>query len=516
MSKAILQTVPSAIHSTNTEQAIGVATVDPRRWLALAVVLTAPFLSVLDFFIVNISVPAIQSGLHASFAQVQLVIAGYGLTYAVFLITGGRLGDIYGRKRMFMLGMGGFTLASALCGFAHSPNMLLWSRLLQGVMAAVMVPQVLAIIQVSFPAGERSRAFGIFGSVLGLASIAGQLLGGLLIGANLFGLTWRPVFLVNVPVGIVALVVTARMLRESRSEAKLRLDLIGVALVSAALFLLVGSLVEGGEAAWGAYTYAGIGASLVVFVAFVFFERWKTRRDGSPLVALTLFRDRAFVVGLGITLLFFSGLGAFFLTLTVYLQTGLRFAPAAAGLAFTPFAIGFFFASNLSVKLLPKLQSRILNLGTGMMTAGLLLLIALVSAEGLALRGWQMIPVLLIYGTGQGFVIAPLFNIILSGIHGSDAGSASGVLSTVQQVASAIGVAALGSVFFGLLRAGGAVGSAAANAAAAYPSAFAATLWYNAALLAVTFLLVFALPRECCGESLVGDDGEPLVVAAHV
>lgn len=514
MSKAALRAMPPVNHSVAAEHVADSTVIDPRRWHALPIILTAPFLSVLDFFIVNISVPAIQSGLGATFAQVQLVIAGYGLTYAVFLITGGRLGDIYGRKRMFMLGMGGFTLASALCGFAHSPNMLVVSRLFQGVMAAVMVPQVLAIIQVSFPSHERSRAFGIFGTVLGLASILGQLLGGLLLGANLFGLTWRPIFLVNVPVGVIALAATARVLRESRSDIRLRLDLGGVAIISTALFLLVGSLVEGREANWGAWTYTGIVGSLMMLVGFVFYERWKTARDGSPLVALSLFRDRAFVVGLCITLLFFSGLGAFFLTFTVYLQTGLRFSPVAAGLIFAPFAVGFSLASTLSVKLVPRLQSRILNLGSGMMIIGLVLLMLLVRADGVAMRGWHMVPVLFIYGTGQGFVIAPLFNIILSGVKGSDAGSASGILSTVQQVASAVGVAAIGSIFFGLLHTTG--GSDLQPMSVVYPGAFAATLWYNAGLLAATFLLVFALPRECCGEFKAGAGSKAISAGAHV
>ena len=467
--------------------------VDPNRWRALCIILIAPFLSVLDFFIVNISIPSIQSGLHATFAEVQLVIAGYGLTYAVFLVTGGRLGDIYGRKRMFMLGMGGFTLASALCGFAHSTNMLIVSRLLQGLMAALMVPQTLAIVQVSFPQKERSLAFGSFGASLGLASIAGQLLGGLLISANLFGLTWRPVFLVNLPVGIIALFLAWPILKESRSPKCLRLDPGGVAIISVALFLLVYPLVEGREAGWPVWTYLSVAASFVMLVGFVFYERWKERHDHSPLVALSLFRDRAFVIGLGIILLFFGGLASFFLTLTVFLQTGLNFTPLAAGLAFAPFAMGFFAASTASVKLQPKLKSRILNLGAGLMITGLLWLIHAVRVDGVALHGSNLILVLLVYGIGQGFVTAPLFNIILSGIGGEDAGSASGILSTMQQIASAIGVAVIGSIFFGLLEEGGSPG------AQSYVGAFATTLLYNVGLLAATFLLVLFLPRGCTG-----------------
>lgn len=467
--------------------------IDPNRWRALGIILLAPFLSVLDFFIVNISIPSIQSGLHATFAQVQLVIAGYGLTYAVFLVTGGRLGDIYGRKRMFMLGMGGFTLASALCGFAHSPNMLIVSRLLQGLMAALMVPQTLAIVQVSFPQKERSLAFGSFGATLGLGSIAGQLLGGLLISANLFGLTWRPVFLVNLPVGIIALFLAWPILRESRSPKCLRLDPGGVGLVSVALFLLVYPLVEGREAGWPAWAFLCLAGSVLMLIGFVFYERRKQARDGSPLVALSLFSNRAFVVGLGIILLFFGGLASFFLTLTVFLQTGLNFTPLAAGLAFAPFAVGFFAASTASVKLQPKLKSRILSLGAVLMIAGLLWLAHIVRSDGAGLHGSNLIAVLLIYGIGQGFITAPLFNIILSGIGGEDGGSASGVLSTMQQIASAIGVAVIGSVFFGLL------GGGSSPDTRSYVDAFSTTLYYNVGLLAATFLLILFLPRGCTG-----------------
>lgn len=476
-----------------TDEAEETTQVDLNRWRALIIILLAPFLSVLDFFIVNISIPSIQSGLHATFAEVQLVIAGYGLTYAVFLVTGGRLGDIYGRKRMFMLGMGGFTLASALCGFAHSPNMLIVSRLLQGLMAALMVPQTLAIVQVSFPQKERSLAFGSFGATLGLASIAGQLLGGLLISANLFGLTWRPIFLVNLPVGIIALFLAWPILKESRSPKCLRLDPGGVAIISVALFLLVYPLIEGREAGWPMWTYLSVAASMVLLFGFIFYERRKERRDGSPLVALSLFRDRAFVIGLGIIVLFFGGLASFFLTLTVFLQTGLNFTPLAAGLAFAPFAVGFFAASTASVKLQPKLKSRILNLGAGLMITGLLWLAHVVRVDGTLLHGSNLILVLLVYGVGQGLVTAPLFNIILSGIGGEDAGSASGVLSTMQQIASAIGVAVIGSIFFGLLGGGSNPG------AQSYVGAFATTLFYNIALLAATFLLVLFLPRDCTG-----------------
>src|SRR5947209_5875431 len=223
------------------------AAAERRRWLTLAVVLTAAFLGTLDFFIINLALPAIQADLHASFAQVQLVIAAYGLAYAVCLITGGRLGDIYGRKRVFLGGVAGFTAASVLCGLAPSPEALIAARVLQGVVAALLFPQVLSIIQVTFPAPERGRAFSVFGLAQGAASFSGIVLGGALVEADLFGLGWRPIFLVNLPIGLLTLAAGWVLVPESRSPTARRLDLGGVAVVTAALFLLVYPLVQGRE-----------------------------------------------------------------------------------------------------------------------------------------------------------------------------------------------------------------------------------------------------------------------------
>ncbi len=223
---------------------------DTRRWLALAVVVSASFMAIFDQFVVNVAIPTMQRDLHASFAQIQFVIAGYALAYAVTLITGGRLGDIYGRKRLFMLGMAGFTLASALCGLAPGPELLVGARLVQGFGAALMSPQVLSIIQVTFPPEERSKALGVYGAVIGIASLAGQALGGFLIRADLFGLGWRIVFLINLPIGGAALIAARALVPETRSAAATRLDLGGVAIVTAGLFLLTFPLVEGRDAGW--------------------------------------------------------------------------------------------------------------------------------------------------------------------------------------------------------------------------------------------------------------------------
>jgi len=270
---------------------------DPRRWIALAVVLTAGFMQLVDISIVNVAIPSIQRDLDATYSQIQWVLAGYQLAFAVMLITGGRLGDIYGRKRLFMIGMAGFTLASAFCGLAQNPGMLIGSRVFQGLMGAIMFPQILSVIQVTFPPRERSTAFGMFGATIGLATITGPLVGGLLIDANLLGLEWRPIFLVNVPIGIAALVFAARFLAESKAPRALRLDPVGVAIVTAGLLLLVFPLVQGRDVGWPLWTFLSMAAAVPVLAGFGVYERRKKARDGSPLVDPDLFRQRSFVPG---------------------------------------------------------------------------------------------------------------------------------------------------------------------------------------------------------------------------
>src|SRR6202046_305073 len=234
----------------------------PRRWLTLVILLLAAFMNLLDVSIVNIAIPSIQRDLHASYADVQWALAGYTLAYALVLITGGRLGDAFGRKRLFLIGVIGFTIMSALCGAAQSAEMLIACRVVQGAMGGIMVPQVLSVIQVISPPAERIKALAGFGVTAGLGTVSGPLLGGLLIQHNLFGWDWRPIFLINVPVGIVAIVASAILVRESRAPRRPRLDPAGVVLVSAALLLLLYPLVEGRQLGWPLWTYVSMGAAV--------------------------------------------------------------------------------------------------------------------------------------------------------------------------------------------------------------------------------------------------------------
>jgi EmrB/QacA subfamily drug resistance transporter len=429
---------------------------DPRRWMALVCVLTAAFMVLLDISIVNVAIPSIQSNLHASFGEVQLVLAGYALAYAVLLITGGRLGDIFGRKRMFMLGMAGFVVASALCGLAQNPTMLVSSRVLQGLMAALMYPQVLSVIQVLFPPQERGKAFGIFGAIIGLATVTGPLAGGLIIRDDITGSSWRWIFLVNLPIGIASLVAAARVLPESRSPQATHLDLTGVAIVTTGLGLLVFPLVEGRDLGWPAWSFVLLAISPIALALFVTYER-RIQSGGSPLVLLSLFGNRSFRVGWLMSGLFFAGIPSFFFVFSLMLQIGLGFSALHAGLTTIPFSVASAIASTMSVRLAPKLGRNILALGTGLLIIGMLGLVLAIATQGESINSWELFPPLFVSGLGLGTVIAPLLNIILGGVTGREAGSASGLITTIQQVGGAIGVAVIGVIFFGLLgsRAGG-------------------------------------------------------------
>ncbi len=425
--------------------------IERRQWLTLALVLGGSFMTVFDLFVVNVAIPTMQRDLHASFAQVQFVIAGYGLAYAVTLVTGGRLGDIYGRKRLFMIGMAGFTLASAFCGLAPGPWPLVVARILQGLAAAALAPQVLSIIQVTFSPTERGRALATFGAVIGFAATAGQVLGGLLIRANLLGLSWRPVFLVNIPVGVGVLIAARRLLAESRSATASRLDLGGVGILTVGLTLLTFPLVAGREAGWPAWAWFCLLAAVPVLAGFVVFERAKAARGGSPLVVLRLFRQRAFVAGLLVTLLFNAQSGGYFLSFALYLQIGLHFSALEAGLMLGWGAVGFFIAANLSARLIPRLGSRLVVCGLALLIVAGLASVAVVHRHPEALPMPLFALLTAVQGLGAGTTSPPLIGAALAGIERDDAGAASGALVTAQQIGGALGVAIIGVVLFGVL-----------------------------------------------------------------
>jgi EmrB/QacA subfamily drug resistance transporter len=435
------------------------------RWLVLGIVLTAVFMQLLDTTITTVAVPSIQSSLHTTFGEVQLVLAGYSLAFACVLITGGRLGDIYGRRRLFLIGMGTFTAASAVCGAAPNGLTLVIARIVQGMCSGLMFPQVLAILQVTFPAREKQKAFASYGATIGLATILGPVLGGSLIELNLLGTDWRAIFYVNVPVGLVALAAGARQVRESTAADADRLDLIGVLLATAGLFLLVLPLVVGRDQGWPAWSLGMLAGSLPVLVGFAGYERALTRRPGSsPLLRTTLFRQRSFSVGLVLCLVFFAGVPSFFFTFLLTLQVGFGYQPVAAGAVTLAFAVMVAAASARSAAVVSRLGSWTLLVGCALLAVGMAGVFGLLRWAGTGLHGYQLTPALLVAGTGAGLVLAPLTGVILAGIRSADAGAASGVLATAQQVGAAAGIAVVGIVLFGQLSA-----NASSSAAIAVP-----------------------------------------------
>ncbi|MEU6993166.1 MFS transporter [Streptomyces sp. NPDC046465] len=479
--------------STTSVPGTPVATGDRRRWFALAIVMTAAFMDLVDVTIVNIAIPSIQRNEGASLSQIQWITAGYALAFAAGLITGGRLGDIHGRKRLFLIGITGFTIASALCGFAVNPEMLVASRILQGGMAAMMVPQVLSIVHATFPAHERGKVFGLFGMVVGLGAVSGPLLGALLTEWNIFGLQWRPIFLINLPVGIVGLLLGRKFIAESRAPRALKLDLVGVVLVSLGLLMLLYPLTRGRELDWPVWGYVMMAGAFVVFGALIAYEKWKAAKDGSPLVELSLFKVKSFAAGIAVQTVFGIALGIFFLVWTLYMQVGLGWTALRAGVTGVPFSIAVSAAAGISVqKLVPRFGRKVLQTGALTMAAGVLIYIWEADRYGADITSWQMALPLAVMGIGMGLIVAPITDAVLSDVPQEHAGSASGLINTVQQMGNALGLGLVSVAFFGVID----EHVAPNRIPAEFADGFQNALWWVMGVLVVIFLLMFALPAK--------------------
>ncbi|MET9913784.1 MFS transporter [Streptomyces sp. NPDC006476] len=438
-------------HAADETYLAGEGEPDPQRWRAAAVILVAIALDLIDTTIVNVALPVLQTDLGAGKAALQWVAAAYTLTFALSLITVGRVGDMLGRKRMISIGIVVFVAASLLCGAAQSTEMLIASRVLQGLGGAIVMTQGLSVFQVSFPPKERAAVFGMFGALSGVAAMLGPVLGGVLVNADLFGWSWRPIFLVNVPVGLFALIGVNLYVRESRSPNVKHLDLVGVALVTLALLSLLYPLVQGEQDGWPTWSFVAMGCSVPLFVIFGLYERRKASRDGSALVEPSLFKERSFVAGLLVMLSFFAIISGLFFPFTLYLQVGLGFSPLAAGLATVPFSFGAMITSSFSAVLAIKMGRKVLSIGMVIMGVGMVALIWTIDHFGSATGGWDLAPALAVLGLGLGFVISPVVDIVLGGVPVEHAGSGSGVLSTADQLGAAAGVAVIGVLFFNLL-----------------------------------------------------------------
>src|SRR5262245_9587004 len=424
------------------------------HWAPLPFVWIAPFMVVLDFFIVNVAIPSMQSELHAGTGAVEWVIAGYGLTSAVGLIIGGRLGDRFGRRRMFSLGLLLFTIASLGCGIAPTSSLLVAGRIAQGLAAALLTPQALAILGVVYTGARRVRAFSIYGMALGLAAVSGQLIGGALIQANPAGLGWRTVFLINLPIGLLGLVLVPRLVPESRADGSPRLDLTGAGIVTLALTTILLPLIDGRSHGWPLWTWVSLAVSPFLLYGFARHQSWLGRRGGEPLLDPALFRERAFTVGLIAQLAFFSGMASFFLVLALYLQQGRGLDPLEAGLVFTIMAAAYVVASAQAPQLTARLGRGLPIGGAVALAAGHALLAATVLDIGTGHTVALLVPALLLIGTGMGLVLTPLTTTVLANVSPTSAGAASGALNTMQQIGNALGVAVTGVIFYGAIEHG--------------------------------------------------------------
>lgn len=416
-----------------------------RQQLLLLLVLTGQFMAVLDASIVNVAIPTIRADLHATGADLQLIVAGYVIAYAVLLITGARLGLRFGFRTTFLWGLGVFTIASLACGLAPTSPVLIVTRAVQGGGAALMVPQVFSLIQRNFTGPARGQALSLWAATLALGGLAGQVLGGVLVTADILSTTWRPVFLVNVPIGLVLLAASLRLLPADRREPARALDLAGLLSLAGAVLLLVVPLVLGHEEGWPAWTFASLGASVIAIGLFASIERDVERRGGAPLIAGRVLRAPGMAAALVAIVLALASYGGFLFSFTQHLQAGLRETALTAGLTFVPMAVGFALSSLNWRRLPSRWHDLVIPVGCVVAAIGYSLTGLVVAGGG---NGGMALPLaLFVGGFGQGMAASPILTVALSRVAPQDAPDASGVLTTVIQMGLVVGVATFGSVF---------------------------------------------------------------------
>ncbi len=479
--------------------------------IALLVVLFASFMDLLDVTIVTVAAPAISADLGASASELQWMVAAYVLALGSGLITGGRIGDQYGRRRIFLGSLAAFAVMSAACAVASSPEMLIAARVAQGLAAGLMVPAVFGLIRSSFTPAGMVKAFGAYGAVQGLAAVAGPLLGGFLVDADLFGLGWRAIFWVNLPIAAVALALGARVLPESADRSPARLDLTGAGLVALAVLALLLPLVQGRDWGWPWWGFAIMAGGVVLLAVFLRHEAAEARAGGQPLLDPALLGVRSFSAGLAASTVFFGAIGALFLTLSIYLQAGTGRSAWQTGVVILPYAIGSLVTSGLGVALAAKA-------GRALLITGSLTLALSQGLLWLAVRGgddpgyWVLALPMFIGGLGLGLAAPILVNVVLAGVPGRDAGAAGGVLSTVNQLGGAAGIAVLGTVFFAALDRN----LSAAPPLQAYSDAFALVLPLEMALYLLAAAAMLALPRTAASHPEAGhpEAGNPAEAGA--
>jgi len=461
-----------------------------RRWLALFILLLAGFMNLIDVTIVNVALPRLQESFGATSSQIEWVVAAYVLAFALSLLPFGRLGDTVGRQRMFLLGVGLFTLFSGLCGVAPDMPTLIFARALQGLAGAMMMPQVMAIARVIFPPHERGLAFSFFGLSAGLASVAGPLVGGLLINADIFGLDWRPIFLVNLPVGILTVIAGWAVIPATRGHPGMKHDPLGILIAGASVFLLIFPLIEGRGFGWPLWAFVMIVAAMAGLVIFFFYQRSRARAGLTQLLPASLISNGSFLLGSVMTMTFFSGVAGFFLVLAVFLQTGFGFTPLQSGLTTIPFPAGVLVASFVSGRLRGRLQRTRIGAGAAALVVGMLLLSRVVAGIGDTVDHWDFVVPLALCGFGMGVAISSLFQTVLANVPQHDAGAGSGALQSFQQVGSALGIAITGEIFFASLQSSFAGGS---MPHPAFVASLGNALIYEIVAFGLVVLLVFFL-----------------------
>jgi EmrB/QacA subfamily drug resistance transporter len=485
-----------------------------RPWLGLFAILAATLMNLLDSTIVNVAAPAIRAELGGSYAELQWIVAGYTLALAVGLLTGGRLGDMFGRKRMLMIGVIGFVAASLACAAAPMIEALIVARVLQGLFGAVMIPQGFGLIRDLFSPREMGKAFGVFGPMIGLSTILGPVIAGVLVDADLFGTGWRMIFGINLPLGAFALVAGRIALPGATGHAGARprqLDVPGVVLAGVAMFMLVFPLVQGRELGWPAWSLALLAGSIPVVGGFVAHQVRRRRRGHTPLVELSVFAKRSYTSGVAFVVVFFGAIVGFSLAVGLLLQLGLGYTPTRASLTMAAWAVGAFLGSGFSAGAMVRLGRRILHIGLTIMAVGIVSLYVVFRVAGSAVGTWDLALPLLGFGLGMGMIFVPLFDIIMGDVEDREVGSASALLEAIQQMGASLGVAVLGTVFFGVARTSSVHGLLDPETAV---DAAEVVVVLTLALTAVAFAVGFLLPRKARAHAVEAGDVEAPAEAA--
>src|ERR1700722_10686837 len=453
---------------------------NPLRWFVFAVVIAVNIMDLMDATIVNVAGPSIRTALGGSASTLQWLSAGYTLAFAVFLITGARLGDMFGRRRLFLVGSAGFTVMSAACAIAPSMAVLIAFRVLQGSFGALMIPQGFGMLKETFDEEEMTKVFGAFGPMMGLSMLAAPILAGVLVEANLWGIGWRLVFLINVPIGIATFAGAVRVLPRTVAHPGIRLDTVGMLLIGVALTAIIYPLIQGRTDGWAAWTFVTLGVGAVLLGAFVLWER---RRHGDPLIEPGLLANRTYTSGILVALAFFGAFGGLLLCVSLFAQLGEGFSPIHAGLTLMAMVVGMIAGMGAGFALVGRLGRHLLHVGVAIVAAGAVVLALTVTGAHTA-STLDLAPGLFLIGAGAGMSLGQLFDFILAGVGMDEVGSASGVLEAVQQFSSAVGVAALGTIFF----------SAFTHNLPTH--ALAITAWACLVPIALAFALIFRLPMK--------------------